>query len=134
MHGEDLLQTVREFVAAIDAHDRAAAFTHMAPELEWHALGLVVSDQPVYQGREAVWAYVESLYEAFEALAIDVEALEAVGLAAVARVRLTGTRPAAGDVVEAQWSSVITFRDGTIARVFNYHDHDEALTDAELKA
>lgn len=130
MAAEDHLQTVRDFVMAIDAHDRAAAYACLAPGLEWHALGLVISDQPVYQGREAVWAYIESLYETFSSLSVGVERSDPVGNAVVARVRLRGE---AAGAVEAEWSSVLAFRDGLIARVDNYEDHDEAVTDAELR-
>lgn len=101
--------------------------------MEWHALGLVFSDQPVYQGREAVWAYVESLYETFSTLSIEVERTDVVGTAVVARVRLRGESASGEGGFEAQWSSVLSFRDGLIARVDNYEDHDEAVTNAELR-
>ncbi|HEY8866574.1 MAG TPA: nuclear transport factor 2 family protein [Solirubrobacteraceae bacterium] len=134
MGQEDHLRTVGEFTAAIDAHDRAAAYACLAPGLEWHALGLVVAaDQPVYQGREAVWTYIESLYETYSALSIEVARADVVGNAVVARVELRGEPVGSAGGVEAQWSSVLSFRDGLIARVDNYEDHDEAVTDAELR-
>jgi len=48
-------------------------------------------------------------------------------------VELRGEPVGSAGGVEAQWSSVLSFRDGLIARVDNYEDHDEAVTDAELR-
>jgi ketosteroid isomerase-like protein len=133
MGSDGHMQTVRDLIAAVDAHDRAAGYACLAPGLEWHTLGLIVSDQPVYQGREAVWRYVESLHRAFSTLSIEIERMDSVGKAVVAHVVLRGTPASGADGVEAEWSSVLTFRDGLISRVDNYEDHDEAVTDAELR-
>lgn len=130
----DRLQTARRLVDAVDRRDRDGAFACMAPAIEWRATGQLGDQRLDFHGRDEVWGYLGSLDESLADLRASLDSIEEVGELVVARVRLHGTGRAGGAPAELAFSSVARFEDGRIARVDNYVDHDEALTDAALKA
>jgi ketosteroid isomerase-like protein len=128
----DRLETVRRLADAVNRGDRKAAFACMAPDIIWNATGL--PDQKLhYNGREEVWEYLRSLDESFERLQVDLDSVEDVGSLVVARVHLHAAGRAGGAETDLVFSSVARFEEGRIASVENYADHDEAMTDAELR-
>lgn len=132
MGQESNLGVARQIVEYIDGQDKAAMFGCLAPEVEWHTLGRLLDGSSVHQGRENVWEYLKTIVEAYPDLQIKVESLDAVGDVVVTRTRITGQTSDA-DPIDVAFSTVAAFKGGKIVRADNYEDHDEALTDAELR-
>ena len=124
-------EIVRRAFEAVDRGDRETLFGLLCPGVEWQLLGLL-SDNPVYRGREEIWAYVRSLHEDIEGFGSEILELEEIGPQVVARVRIGGRGPG-GEQLDFVFSSLMRVDDGRIARADNYEDHDEALTDAGLR-
>jgi len=129
----DRLETARRLADAVNRGDRKAAFACMAPDIIWNATGLLPDQKLHYNGREEVWGYLRSLDESFERLRVDLDSVENVGSLVVARVHLHAAGRASGAETDLVFSSVGRFEEGRIASVENYADHDEAMTDAELR-
>lgn len=124
-------EIVRRAFDAVDRGDKETLFRLLRPGVEWQLLGLL-SDNSVYRGREEIWAYVRSLHEDIEGFRPEILKLSEIGSQVVARVRIHG-RPAGGEELDFEFSSLMRIEDGRIARADNYDDHDEALTDAGLR-
>jgi ketosteroid isomerase-like protein len=127
------VDTVRRFADAVNQRDRKGAFACMTPGVIWNATGELIDQKLHYHGRDEVWGYMRSLDESFEGLRVDLESIEEVGKLVVARVHLHGTGRESRVESDFAFSSVARFEEGRIARVENYVDHDEAMTDAELR-
>jgi ketosteroid isomerase-like protein len=132
MGSESNLDVARQIVEYIDQQDRAAIFGCLAPEVEWHTLGRLLDGSSLHQGREEVWSYLKTIVGHYPGLNIQIESLEAVGEVVVTRAHISGEADG-GDPVDVSFSTVAAFKAGKIVRADNYEDHDEALTDAELR-
>ncbi len=124
-------EVARRAFEAAERSDREALFALLKPGVEWQMIGLLGDRQPVYRGREEIWAYVCALHERFEDFGAELLDVDEVGDQVVGRVRVHG-RPH-DEEIELMFSTVMRVRDGRIVRADNYEDHDEALTDAELR-
>ena len=123
---------VRQAFEAVDHEDKEALFRLLRPGVEWQMLGLLSSSSPLYRGREEIWAYVRSLHQDIEGFRSEIVEMSEIGPQVVARVRVHG-RPAGGDELAFEFSTVMRVEEGRIARADNYEDHEEALTDAGLR-
>jgi ketosteroid isomerase-like protein len=132
----DRLETVRRLADAVNRADKKAAFACMTPGVIWNATGEIeLPDQKLhYNGRDEVWGYLRSLEQAFGPVHVDVDSIEEVGNLVVARVHLRSAGRAGSAEADLVFSSVARFKEGRIAKVENYVDHDEAMNDAELRA
>jgi len=128
------VETVRRFADAVNRRDRRTAFACLTPGVIWNGTGELLDQKLHYHGREEVWEYMRFLDESFDDLQVELESVEPVGELVVARVHLHGTGHSSGVESDFAFSSVARFRDGRIARVENYVDHDEAMNDAHLRA
>jgi ketosteroid isomerase-like protein len=125
---------VRRAFAAADHHDKAALFACLDPGIQWHMLGLLSERAAVQHGREAVWAYAEEMHRAVDGLASELFDVEEMGDRVVVRIRTRGRgRDGAGEV-DVRYTGVFLVRDGRIVRGRNFDDHEEALTEAALRA
>jgi ketosteroid isomerase-like protein len=132
----DHVETVRRLADAVNRADKKAAFGCMSPGVIWNATGeLELVDQKLhYNGRDEVWGYLTALDEAFGSVHVDLDSIEEVGNLVVARVQLRSAGRAGSAEADLVFSSVARFKEGRIAKVENYVDHDEAMNDAELRA
>ena len=130
----DRIETVRRLADAVNRADRKGAFACMTPGVIWNATGELPDQKLHYNGRDEVWGYLRSLNEAFGSVHVDLDSIEEVGNLVVARVHLHSVGRASGAEADFVFTSVARFKDGRIAKVENYVDHDEAMTDAELRA
>jgi ketosteroid isomerase-like protein len=117
---------------AVDHGDKEALFHLLRPGVEWQMLGLLSDTNPVYRGREEIWAYVRSLHEDIEGFRSEIVEMTEIGPQVVAKVRVHG-RPSGGRELDFEFSTVMRVEDGRIAHADNYDDHEEALTDAGLR-
>lgn len=124
---------VRAAFAAAEQADKEALFRVLRPGVEWQLVGMLPDRPSFYRGREEVWAAARSLAESVEDPVLELLDVEDVGDHAVAQVHLHGRSRASGDPVDLRFSMLLKVQDGRIARADNYEDHDEALTDAELR-
>lgn len=126
-------QVVRAAFEAAERADKDALFRVLRPGVEWQLIGLLPDQPAFYRGREEVWAYARSLAETLEDPDPELVDVQEVGDQAVARVHLHGRSRSSGEPVELEFSMLLKVRDGRIARADDYEDHEEALTDAELR-
>lgn len=126
-------QVIRGAFEAAERSDKEALFRLLKPGVEWQLIGLLPDRPSFYRGREEVWAYARSLAEQFEDPHPELVEVEEVGDHVVARVRLRGRSRATGDDVDLGFSMLVKIEEGRIARADDYEDHEEALTDAELR-
>ena len=130
----DRVETVQRLADAVNQADKKAAFACMTPGVIWNATGELLDQKLHYNSREEVWGYLRSLDESFGEVRVDLDSIEEVGNLVVARVHLHSVGRSSGAEADFVFSSVARFKDGRIAKVENYVDHDEAMTDAELRA
>jgi ketosteroid isomerase-like protein len=130
----DRVATVRRLADAVNRADKKAAFACMTPGVVWNATGELLDQKLHYNSREEVWGYLRSLDESFGSVRVDLESIDEVGNLVVARVHLYSVGRSSGAASDFVFSSVARFKDGRIAKVENYVDHDEAMNDAELRA
>jgi ketosteroid isomerase-like protein len=128
------VETVRRLAEAVNRADKKAAFACMTPGVVWNATGELLDQKLHYNSREEVWGYLRSLDESFGSVRVDLDSIDEVGNLVVARVHLHSVGRSSGAAGDFVFSSVARFKDGRIAKVENYVDHDEAMNDAELRA
>lgn len=128
----DNAEIVRRAFEAVDRGDKEALFGLLRPGVEWQMLGLLSDRSPVYRGREEIWAYVRSLREQIDDFRSEILEASEIGDQLVARVRVHG-RPAGGEELDFEFSTLMHVEDGRIVHADNYDDHEEALTDAGLR-
>ena len=124
---------VRSVFEAADRGDKQGLFRLLKPGVEWQLVGLMPDRPSFYRGREEVWAYARSLAEEIQDLRPELTEVVEVGEQVVARVSLRGRSRVSGDDVALDFSMLVRVADGRIARADDYEDHEEALTDAELR-
>jgi ketosteroid isomerase-like protein len=130
----DRVESVRRLADAVNRADKKAAFACMTPGVVWNATGELLDQKLHYNSREEVWGYLRSLDESFGSVRVDLDSIDEVGNLVVARVHLHSVGRSSGAASDFVFSSVARFKDGRIAKVENYVDHDEAMNDAELRA
>ena len=131
--GASPAQVVRAAVEAAERGYREALFRLLRPGVEWQLIGLMPERPSFYRGREEVWGYARSLAETLDDPHPELTEVEEVGDQAVARVHLHGRRRDSDEPVDLEFSMLLKVQDGRIARADDYEDHEEALTDAELR-
>ena len=126
-------EIVRSALEAAERRDKQALFALLAPNVQWHLIGLFPDQEPVHQGREEVWQYGELMRDQFDQLTPELTDVEEVGDQVVARIRVRGHSRDGGADVDVEFSALLQLRSGRIVRADNYEDHEEALMDAELR-
>jgi len=128
---ESNLVRVRAAYDAFNRGDVEAALAHLHDDVEWHMSGEIVGTEDSYHGHDGVRRWWLEFMEPFEALAIEPEEIVEFDDARVlVRVRLRA-RGRQGIEVDLPVSHLYEFRDGKVARVQAFRDHDEALAAAE---
>jgi ketosteroid isomerase-like protein len=124
---------VREAFDAADRRDKQALFKLLSPTVEWHMAGLFPDQPPVRSGREGIWAYALLLSEQIEDLQRELTEVDEVGDQVVARFTVHGKTRATGNDVALEFTLLARVVGGKIVSGRNYEDHDEAVTDAQLR-
>jgi ketosteroid isomerase-like protein len=113
--------------------DREAFLDGLDPAAEWHVTGVVLDQQRVYRGREAIWDYISTFAEEFAQFRVEPEDFFEIGDTVVVVARLIGRGRVSGATVDLRFASVVTFRDGRILRGENYAETEQALEAAGLE-
>jgi len=124
---------VRGVFDAAARGDKEAMFGLLRPGVEWQLIGLIPDQASFYRGREEVWAYALSMAVQIEDMAAELTEVTEIDEHVVARVHLSGRGHGSGEPVNVEFSMLVKLEQGRIARADDYEDHEEALTDAELR-
>jgi len=131
--GHSRTDVVRDAFAAADRRDKQALFRLLSPTVEWHMAGLLPDQPAVRAGREGIWSYALALSEQIDELHRDLTEVEEVGDQVIARFTVRGKARATGSRVALEFSLLARVVNGRIVTGRNYEDHDEAVTDAQLR-
>lgn len=124
---------VRGVFDAAARGDKEAMFGLLRPGVEWQLIGLLPDQASFYRGREEVWAYTLSMAAQIEEMTTELTEVTEIDEHVVARVHLSGRGQESGQPVNLEFSMLVKLEEGRIARADDYEDHEEALTDAELR-
>ncbi|HWX97876.1 MAG TPA: nuclear transport factor 2 family protein [Solirubrobacteraceae bacterium] len=122
-------QNVDAATRAIDAFNRTdvdafAALT--TPDFEWSP-SMVAVEGEIFRGREGITRYFDSLSSAWRRFHIVRGRFRDEGEVVVMLGGLEGLGKGSGVPVDASLGMVFDFRDGRIARIRGYLNHDDAL-------
>jgi ketosteroid isomerase-like protein len=117
---------------ASNRRDRDAFFALCDPDAEFHLAGIVMDQQRVYRGREEIWEWLTAVDSEFTDLRAEPEDLFDAGDKVVVAIRFHGRGKASGATVDLRFASVVTMKDGRIARGDNYVELEQALEAAGL--
>jgi hypothetical protein len=122
----------REFIAAYNRRDFAAAIRDFHPQVEWILPALQDSDSCV--GPEEIIGFWKGIDETMEELQLQPQEFRDAGDRVAVRLRHFGKGKGSGIVIDEElYHQVSTFRDGVMVRIQYFESWDEALEAAGLK-
>jgi uncharacterized protein len=124
MRDEDL-QAVLASYEALNRGDIDATVAALAPDVEWHE-SPALPDAGVFQGRDAVRAFLERFLESWQDLQQEIEDVVVEGDRAALMIHLRARGRGSGAWVDARYAHVWTVRGGAV-RVDAYDDRESAL-------
>ena len=127
------MEIVRRTYDAFNRRDWDAAFRYLDPDVEFTtpARGPVAG---TYRGREEIQGFLEEMYTAFEARAVEPEETFESGEQQVAVVVKRRLRPKGSSAkIEARTGALWTIRDGMVASIRVFPKPEEALEAAGLE-
>jgi ketosteroid isomerase-like protein len=124
--------------ARFNEHDFESAFAVLAEDVEWHLMTdwATVTGVEIMRGRAAAIAVFAGLLEAMPEWRTEPqEFIEVTERVFVVRTRVLGTGRASRAAVAQSYSEVFELAEnGTVIRLYQYADHDEALVTAQARA
>ena len=127
-------EVVRRAFAAAERADKADLYRCLDPQVQWHMLGWLGDRAPVRSGREAVWSYSLTVQATFEELVNELSEPVEIGNQVVIRIHTHGRGKDGAADVDMTYTGVFLVRDEKIVSGENFEDHEEALTEATLRA
>jgi len=128
----DRIDMVRRGYEAFNRGDVEGALEFLHPEIEWHTYIVPGPGGGLYRGHEGVrelWADAQRIFGDFRN--VPEEVFEA-GEYVIAYVSVEGVGARSGAAVQARIAHLYAFRDGLVAAVRSFDDHDEARRAAGL--
>jgi|SRR5215210_4194830 len=111
---EENVQTVLEWVAAINAADSARLIELADPEVDYLPyLAALAGEAGAYRGHPGLRQYVQDLVEAWSSYEVEIYELEDLGDHVLMQGRLRGKGRSSGLDVDAEMAWLHTFRAGT---------------------
>jgi uncharacterized protein len=123
---DDDVRTLRNAYESLNDGDVAGALAVLDDDAEW----CEHSDLPeagLYQGRDAIRAFLESFLESWDDFSQETEDVVAGDGRVLILLRSRSRGKGSGVYVEARYAHLWTMEDGRGARVDAYFDTDEAL-------
>jgi ketosteroid isomerase-like protein len=122
---------------AVDAYNRGdteGAVEIYDPDVEWRPAvqRLLGGDTAVYRGRHRVREFLQDLDDAFAEIRIEIAEARDLGDRALFLGRFHGRGKESGAETRSPIAYLVDFRNGKVARVVSYLDHQEALEAAGL--
>jgi uncharacterized protein len=126
MTGTDATQTVVASYEALNEGDIDAAMDALAEDAEWHE-SEVLPDTGVYQGRDAIRAFLTEFLASWDRFHQTVEEVRQVGDRVLVMIHLEATGRGSAADVDARYAHLWTVSGGRGIRVNAFYDRDEAL-------
>jgi ketosteroid isomerase-like protein len=130
MSGENV-KVATQAIDAFNGREVDAFAVLTTPDFTWSP-SMVAIEGTIFQGREGIERYFQSLANAWEKFHIHRDRFRNAESVVVMLGRLEGRGMGSGVPVDASLGMVFDFRDGTISRIRGYLDHAEALEAAGL--
>jgi ketosteroid isomerase-like protein len=128
----DLVELVRKQLDAVNRRDADALASFAAPDVVYDTSP---SGFGVYEGQEAVGAFIEGYWDLFEELRFELEEVVDLGNGVTFAVNRQHARPVGSTAhVQTREAHVTEWAEGKVKRVTVYIDIDEARTAAERLA
>jgi uncharacterized protein len=125
MAAEDV-ETVTSSYEALNRGDVDAAMDALAEDAVWHESD-ALPDTGVYEGREAIRAFLTDFLASWERFHQTIERTEEAGDKLAVLIHLEAKGRGSAAEVDARYAHVWTLSDGRGVRVDAYYDRDEAL-------
>jgi ketosteroid isomerase-like protein len=126
----DLVQRVRLLIEAMNRRDFDAFESFFTPDAVWRGMEI-----GTFEGAAAVRGFVEDMVSPYEEWEMESEEILDLGNGVIFAVIVQSGRPVGSTGhVEFRYGSVATWVDGSMARITNYTDIDEARAAAERLA
>lgn len=125
------VEIAKRAIDAFNASDVDVFTALTTPDFKWSP-SMVAIEGEVFHGSEGIRRYFASLSSAWDEFLIQAERFAVGSDVAIMLGRLSGRGKNSGATVDASLGMVFDFRDGQIARIRGYLDHDEALQAAGL--
>lgn len=126
----DLVQRVRLLIEAVNRRDFDAFESFFTPDAVWRGMEI-----GAFEGAAAIRGLVEDMVSPYEEWEMQSDEILDLGNGVVFAVIAQSGRPVGSTGhVEFRYGSVATWVDGSMARVTNYTDIDEARAAAERLA
>jgi ketosteroid isomerase-like protein len=128
----DLVELTRQSIQATSTRDVDETLGFLAPDAVWNMSPMGLG---IFEGKAAIRGFTEDWFAAFAEFAMDAEDIVDLGGGVVFSVFIVIGRPvdSSGDV-RMRYASVAEWADGSILRITNYPDIDEARAAAERLA
>jgi ketosteroid isomerase-like protein len=122
------LETVRTFIACVNAEELDAALSVVAPDAELDWSRSEAPDGGTHQGHEAWRAWMSSRWEGLNGAQFEVaELIDLPHDRALLVAHMRGTGRASGLEIAALGAGVVSLDQGKITRITLYQSKDEAL-------
>jgi ketosteroid isomerase-like protein len=126
MPGTDAKQAIVASYEALNDGDIDAAMDVLAEDAEWHE-SEVLPDTGVYEGREAIRAFLTQFLASWERFHQTVEGVQEEGDRLLVMIHLEATGRGSTADVDARYAHLWTISGGVGVRVNAFYDRDEAL-------
>jgi ketosteroid isomerase-like protein len=129
---QENVEMARHAYEAFSRGDLEGMVADFPPEFEYVTAGTIPGAGGMYRGPEGYRRFVESWWDAFDELAVEVHELIEAGDRVLASLELRGRGKQSG--VETSWDiwQVWTARDGKVVRGQGFASREEALEAAGL--
>jgi ketosteroid isomerase-like protein len=128
----DLVEVARKQLEAVNRRDLDALASYVVPDVVYDTSP---SGLGVYEGREAIRAFLKDYWDAFEELRFELEEFLDLGNGITFSVNRQHARPVGSSAhIQAREAHVTEWAEGMVVRVTVYIDIDEGRAAAERLA
>ena len=128
----DLVQLARRTVETANSRDLDTIMAFYTPDAVWDMSPLGMG---TFEGQAAVRGFMEDWFASYEEWGLQLMEVQDLGNGVTFGVLVQRGRPVGSSgEVELRYASVTEWEDGTIKRITNYSDPDEARAAAERLA
>jgi ketosteroid isomerase-like protein len=121
------VELVKVLMDAVDRRDIDTFAAVSTDDLEWYPVFAARVGGDVYRGREGIEAFLGEVAETWDEFRPLPEEYRDLGGHVLALGRLRTRGRVSGAPGDSPWGAVYDFREGRIARIRTFLDHDEAL-------
>ena len=127
------VEIAKRVVDAFNRRDVEGFFKLAVPDFEWFPAMAGTVEGGGYRGRDGIEKYLADIGEAWEEYRVFAEEFRDLDDRVVMLGRIEGRGRGSHAWIDSPTGTIFDFRDGKMARVRTYLDHDEALRAAGLE-